>query len=142
MMYNNGSKGAAETYRTQQVMTATPAELTLMLYNGAIKFTNEAMKALEQKDYEQMNTSALKAQKIITELMVTLDMSWEFSPQWLTVYEYIRRTLAEGNLEDDLVKFNEAKGLIVEFRDTWRQAMKTGQEEKAREYVPRAGGMA
>lgn len=130
MMHNNGAKGAAEVYRTQQVMTATPAELTLMLYNGAIKFTNEALKALAESKYEQANASAIKAQKIITEFMATLDMKWEFSAQWLAVYEYIYWCLTEGNLQADAAKLEEAKVLIVEFRDTWRQAMKAAQEEK------------
>ena len=58
-MYKNTAQ-TAEAYRTQQIMTATPAELTLMLYNGAIKFTNEAIKALEEKKYEEKNTSCLK----------------------------------------------------------------------------------
>lgn len=129
MMYNNAAR-SAETYRTQQVLTATPAELTLMLYNGAIKFTNESIKALQDKNYEQTNTSCIKAQNIISEFMVTLKMEYDFSNDWMRLYEYIQRCLVEGNLKSDLAKLEEAKGLITELRDTWREVMKLDKANK------------
>lgn len=128
-MYNNAAR-SAETYRTQQVLTATPAELTLMLYNGAIKFTNESIKALQDKNYEQTNTSCIKAQNIISEFMVTLKMEYDFSNDWMRLYEYIQRCLVEGNLKSDLAKLEEAKGLITELRDTWREVMKLDKANK------------
>lgn len=128
-MYNNAAR-TAETYRTQQVMTATPAELTLMLYNGAIKFTGESIKYLQDKNYEQANTSCLKAQKIITEFMVTLKMEYDFSQDWLAIYDYIRRCLVEGNLKNDTTKLEEAKNLITEFRNTWHEIIKINKANK------------
>jgi flagellar protein FliS len=129
-MYNNAAR-TAETYRTQQVMTATPAELTLMLYNGAIKFTGESIKYLQDRNYEQANTSCLKAQKIITEFMVTLKMEYDFSQDWLAIYDYIRRCLVEGNLKNDIIKLEEAKSLITEFRNTWNEIIKIDKANKA-----------
>ena len=129
-MYNNAAR-TAETYRTQQVMTATPAELTLMLYNGAIKFTGESIKYLQEKKYEQMNTSCLKAQKIITEFMVTLKMDYDFSQDWLSIYDYIRRCLIEGNLKNDTTKLEEAKNLITELRNTWHEIIKIDKANKS-----------
>ncbi|SEJ88109.1 flagellar protein FliS [Propionispira arboris] len=129
-MYNNAAR-TAETYRTQQVMTATPAELTLMLYNGAIKFTSESIKYLQVKNYEQMNTSCLKAQKIITEFMVTLKMDYDFSQDWLAIYDYIRRCLIEGNLKNDTIKLEEAKNLITELRNTWHEIIKIDKANKS-----------
>lgn len=130
MYHNNAAARSAETYRTQQVLTATPAELTLMLYNGAIKFTNEAMKALKDKKYEQANASSLKVQNIISEFMVTLKMEYDFSAEWLNLYEYIKTCLVEGNLHNDVAKLEEAKELITELRDTWREAMKIDKANK------------
>ncbi|WP_019555470.1 flagellar export chaperone FliS [Propionispira raffinosivorans] len=129
-MYNNAAR-TAETYRTQQVMTATPAELTLMLYNGAIKFTSESIKYLQVKNYEQANTSCLKAQKIITEFMVTLKMDYDFSQDWLAIYDYIRRCLIEGNLKNDTIKLEEAKNLITELRNTWHEIIKIDKANKS-----------
>lgn len=129
-MYNNAAR-TAETYRTQQVMTAAPAELTLMLYNGAIKFTSESIKYLQERKYEQANTSCLKAQKIITEFMVTLKMEYDFSQDWLAIYDYIRRCLVEGNLKNDTSKLEEAKTLITEFRNTWHEIIKIDKANKA-----------
>lgn len=131
MYHNNAAARSAETYRTQQVLTATPAELTLMLYNGAIKFTNEAIKALQDKKYEQANASSLKVQNIISEFMVTLKMEYDFSAEWLNLYEYIKTCLVEGNLHNDVAKMEEAKELITELRDTWREAMKIDKANKA-----------
>lgn len=129
-MYKNAAK-SAETYRIQQVMTATPAELTLMLYNGAIKFTGEAIKALQEKDYEQKNTCCIKTQNIISEFQVTLKMDYDFSSTWMALYDYIKKCLVEGNIRNDVAKLEEAKELIMEFRNTWLEIMKINKANKA-----------
>lgn len=129
MVYNNAAR-TAETYRVQQIMTASPAELTLMLYNGAIKFTKEAGQAMAQKDYEAANDSAIKAQKIINEFMCTLKMEYDFTHEWMEVYRYINQCLVEGNLRSDCGKLEEAKALITELRDAWREAMTVEKQRK------------
>ena len=129
-MYQNAAK-TAETYKIQQVMTATPAELTLMLYNGAAKFTNEAIKCLQKKEYEEKNINCIKAQNIISEFQVTLKMDYEFCTAWMSVYDYIKRCLVEGNIDNNAAKLEEAKGLILELRDTWHEAMKIDKANKA-----------
>ena len=78
MMRQNAAR-SAEVYRQQQVMTATPEALTLMLYNGAIKFINESIEATKKKEYEKANTSCIKAQNIISEFRLTLKMEYEIS---------------------------------------------------------------
>jgi len=65
---------AAEAYKKQQVMTATPETLTLMLYNGCLKFIKEGVEALAEKNYEAANVSLQKAQNIISEFRITLNM--------------------------------------------------------------------
>lgn len=128
--YNNAVK-TAEMYRRQQILTASPAELTLMLYNGAIKFTNEAIKALDNEDYEAVNTNCIKAQNIISEFKATLKMEFEFSHDWMAMYNYIYRCLVEGNIKSDKAKLKEAVQYITEYRDTWREVMRIVGEEKA-----------
>ena len=121
---------AAEAYKRQQIMTATPEALTLMLYNGCLKFMSEGMEALEKKDYEQANTSIQKAENIISEFRVTLNMDYEISHQLFPLYNYVYDRLVEGNMKSDPSKIEEAKGIITELRDAWAQAMKKARAEK------------
>ena len=79
----------ANAYQRNAIMTATPAELTLMLYDGAIKFCNIGMMAIEKKEIEKANTNLKKAQAIITELRVTLDHKYEVWEDFERVYDYI-----------------------------------------------------
>lgn len=121
----------AEAYKRQQIMTATPEALTLMLYNGCLKFMQEGLDAMEKKDFEKTNTALQKAQAIISEFQVTLDMKYDISHQLLPLYEYCYNRLVEGNMKSDPEKVVEAQGIIRELRDAWAQAMKIARAEKA-----------
>lgn len=121
----------ANAYKRQQIMTASPEELTLMLYNGAIRFTTESILATEKKDIKRAHTANMRAQNIVREFMVTMDMKQEISAKWLLIDEYILHCLIQGNIKKDKVKMEEARKLLVEFRDTWVQAMKQVRIPKA-----------
>ena len=121
---------AAEAYKRQQIMTATPEALTLMLYNGCLRFMTEGREAIERKDYEQANTSLQKAQNIISEFRITLKMEYDIAKQLLPLYNYVYDRLVEANLKSDVTKIDEAKGIITELRDAWAQAMKKARQEK------------
>lgn len=129
MMRQNAAR-SAEVYRQQQVMTATPEALTLMLYNGAIKFINESIEATKKKEYEKANTSCIKAQNIISEFRLTLKMEYEISKNLLALYNYAYDRLVEGNMNEDISKLEEAKDILSELRDAWAQAMKAFKNEK------------
>lgn len=120
----------AEAYKRQQVMTATPEALTLMLYNGALRFMTEGIEAIKGKDYEKTNTSLIKAQNIISELRITLKMEYEISHQLLPLYNYIYDCLIEGNMKASVTKVEEAKEIVTELRNTWNEAMKIARKEK------------
>ena len=121
---------AAEAYKRQQIMTATPEALTLMLYNGCLRFMTEGREAIEKKDYEQANTSLQTAQNIISEFRITLKMEYDIAKQLLPLYNYVYDRLVEANLKSDVTKIDEAKGIITELRDAWAQAMKKARQEK------------
>lgn len=121
---------AAEAYKRQQIMTATPEALTLMLYNGALRFMNEGIEAMQNKHYEQANISLQKAQNIITEFRLTLKMEYDISKQLLPLYNYVYDCLVEGNIKSSISKVEEARGIITELRDAWAQAMKKARMEK------------
>lgn len=115
---------AAEQYANNKVLTASPAELTLMLYDGAVKFCNIALMGLEKNDYEKVSTNLIKAQNIITEFRATLDFKYPVAKDFDVVYEYIHRTLVDANLKKDKELIEEALGRIKEMRDTWKEVMR------------------
>ena len=111
-MVNN----AAEAYKRQQIMTATPEALTLMLYNGCLKFIDEGIQGVKDKKWEDANTSLQKAQNIISEFRITLDMDYDISKQLMPLYNYTYDRLVEGNIKSDVAMLEEAKGIIKELR--------------------------
>ena len=130
-MVNN----AAEAYKRQQIMTATPEALTLMLYNGCLKFMNEGKDAIEAKQWEQGNTSLQKAQNIISEFRITLNMEYEISKQLMPLYNYTYDCLVEGNMKSDTAMVQEAIDIIKELRDAWAQAMKKARQDSGTKNV-------
>ena len=121
---------AAEAYKRQQVLTATPEQLTLMLYNGCLKFIGEGIEAVKGKKYEDANTNLQEAQRIISEFRLTLNMDYEISHQLFPLYNYVYDRLVEGNMKSDTAPLNEAKEIITELRDAWVGAMKKARAEK------------
>lgn len=114
----------ANAYQRNAILTASPAELTLMLYDGAIKFANIGILAIEKKDYEKANTNIKKAQAIITELRVTLDHKYKVWEDFERVYDYIYRRLVEANINKDVEILEDALKYIREMRDTWKEVMR------------------
>lgn|SRR5699024_6969911 len=112
-----------EAYRNNSVNTATSGELTLMLYNGCIKFIKQSKRSIEENAYEEKNKNIQKAQNIIRELMVTLNPEVELTKQMMPLYEFIMNCLQEANMKNDLDKLNEALELVQDFRDTWKQVI-------------------
>ena len=122
MIANNAYK-----YQQNVIMTASPQELTLMLYNGAIKFCNLGIEAIESKNIEEANKNIIKAQKIIEELQITLDDKYDISREINPLYEYINALLVEANISKNKDKVLEAKELISGFRDLWREVIKSAR---------------
>ena len=121
---------AAEAYRQNRILNAPPEHLTLMLYNGCLRFIDEGRDALEKKDYEEANNLLQKAQRIISEFRLTLNFDYEIAHQLLPLYNYIYDRLVEGNIKSDLNQIDDAKGIVTELRDAWVEAMKKARIEK------------
>lgn len=111
-------------YRENSINTATPEELTLMLFNGLVKFLMQGQSAIEAKNIEKSNNSIIRAQAIVKEFQSTLDMNYEVSENLDSIYDYMYRRLVEANLKKDKAILEEVLGYAKEFRDTWAQAMK------------------
>ena len=121
---------ALNTYKQNSVTTASPGELTLMLYNGCLKFLGKAKVAISNKNIEEKNTNLQKSQAIITELMSTLNMNIEISKQMLPLYEYMNQRLVEANLKNDTTIIEEVEGLVTEFRDIWKEVIKITRQQQ------------
>lgn len=111
-------------YRNSQAMTASPAELTLMLYDGAIKFVNIAHDAIDKGEIEKANTNIQKASNIIEELQSTLNHKYPVAEDFDNVYKYIRDRLLWANMKKDNEILAEAKDAISQMRDTWKEVMR------------------
>jgi flagellar secretion chaperone FliS len=118
---------ANEVYQNNQVTTAKPEELTLMLYNGGLRFLRQAQLAIEKKDLPKAHTLIIKTQDILTELLVTLNMEYEISHSLFSLYEYMKRKLVEANLSKDLKILAEVLDMLLELKNTWAEAMKIGK---------------
>jgi flagellar secretion chaperone FliS len=116
-----------EVYLRNQVTTAKPEELTLMLYNGGIKFLHQAKLAIEKKELPKAHAAIMKTQDIISELMSTLDMEYEISNSLLSLYDYMMRRLIEANLSKDISIIDEIENMLIELKNTWAQVMKVGK---------------
>lgn len=119
-----------QSYQQNSVNTATPGELTLMLYNGCLKFIHMAKNGIENKNIEMKNTNIQKAQMIVQELMITLNMDLEVSQNMMSMYDYMNRRLIEANIKNDTAILEEVEGLVTDFRDTWKQVIQVNRQKQ------------
>ncbi|RTR36360.1 flagella export chaperone FliS [Robertmurraya yapensis] len=117
-------------YQQNSVLTASPGELTLMLYNGCIKFLHLTKKAIQEKDIEGKHLNLTKAQNIISELIVTLNYDYDISKEMRQLYDYMNRRLIEANIKNDVEIVNEVEGLVIEFRDTWKEVIQINRKKQ------------
>jgi flagellar secretion chaperone FliS len=127
-----------QAYQSNSVTTASPGELTLMLYNGCLKFIHLAKTAIQNKNIEDKNTNILKAQNIVHELMVTLKTDSSVAKDMLSLYDYAYHRLIEANINRDSSILNEVETIITEFRDTWKQVIQLNRQQQ----YGRKGGQA
>lgn len=110
-------------YNNNKIMTASPQELTLMLYDGAIKFNNIAISAIEENDIQKAHNNIMKVQRIIEEFQMTLDFKYEVANDFNNVYNYLMTRLREANMTKDKEILEEVSVHLHTMRDTWKEAM-------------------
>ncbi len=116
-------------YNNSKVLTASPAELTLMLYEGAIKFCNIAILAVEQKDVEKAHVHITKVERIVDYFRQTLDMKYPVAEDFDRVYSYLSQRLVEANIKKDVQILEEVNTHLRAMRDTWKEVMKLNREK-------------
>ena len=125
-------------YANSKIMTASPAELTLMLYDGAIKFCNIALVGIEKNDIEKTHNNIIKVERIIKEFQATLDHKYPVAKDFDQVYTYLIRRLHEANMKKDPEILEEVLKHLRTMRDTWKEVMSLNQGNKAQvsqEYI-------
>jgi len=123
------TSNAYETYRQNSIFTASPEELTLMLYNGLIKFIMLAQKSIDEKDVQKAHDSIIRAQDILIEFKATLDMQYELSHGLALLYDYMLERLFDANMKKDNEILAEVLHFAKDLRDTWAQAMKLAKQQ-------------
>lgn len=116
-------------YGNNKVLTASPAELTLMLYEGAIKFCNIAITAIEQKNIQKAHDNIVKVQRIIDHLRITLDMKYKVAEDFERIYKYLGDRLIEANVKKDAEILEEVCKHLRSVRDTWKEVMRINREK-------------
>lgn len=114
-------------YANNKIMTASPAELTLMLYEGAIKFANLAIAGIEEKDIQKAHTNIMKVERIIEEFQATLNHKYPVAKDFDNVYNYLLIRLKEANVKKDKEIMEEVLKYLRTMRDTWKEVMRTGR---------------
>lgn len=117
------NSNALQQYQRNNILTTTPGELTLMLYNGLVQCIKLAIANQERADREEVNKQLVKGQDIIRELLCTLNMKYEISGQMAPLYEYMLDRLIQANIRKDRAIMEEVLDFAEQFRDTWIQVL-------------------
>ncbi len=117
-------------YANNKIMTASPADLTLMLYEGAIKFCNLALDGVAEKDILKAHKNIMKVERIIEEFQITLDRKYPVAEDFDNVYSYLMMRLCEANVKKDREILEEVLGHLRTMRDTWKEVMRLAKAEK------------
>jgi len=111
-------------YSNSKILTASPAELNLMLYEGAIKFCNIAIIGIEQNNIQKTHDNIIKTQRIVEEFQITLNRDYPVAKDFDAVYTYLIKRLREANFKKDKVILEEVLGHLRTMRDTWKEVMR------------------
>ena len=120
-------------YQTNQIQTASPEKILIMLYDGAIQFLNKAKKEIENNNIQEIHNNIVGAQRIIAELMNSLDMEigGEVAVNLYNLYDFLYYTLVQANLKKDAAKVGEVLTHMKDLKETWEKAIIIANKEKA-----------
>lgn len=121
-----------QQYEKNKILTASPAELTLMLYDGAIKYANIAIMAIGKGDVEKAHNSIRRVERIIEEFQNTLDFKYPVAKDFDEVYKYIRARLREANVKKDKEIIEEVLKHLRTMRDTWKEVIQLSRNNTSK----------
>ena len=121
-----------QQYEKSKILTASPAELTLMLYEGAIKFANIAVMAIEKGDVEKAHNNIRKVERIIEEFQATLNHKYPVAKDFDEVYKYLQQRLLEANIKKDKEIIEEVLKHLRTMRDTWKEVIQLSRNNTSK----------
>lgn len=113
-----------ETYKQQSVLTMTPGQMLVAVYDELIKQLNIAIISFEKSDIAEINRSLLKSQRIINELRGTLNHDYEISKNLEDIYNFFNRAIMNANVKKDPADLKDVLQMVTELRDTFSEADK------------------
>lgn len=118
----------AHEYRKGAVNGASPLQLVVMLYDGALRFMEAGKHAIAHNDYTRQNDQLQRAQKVVLELMACLDMEkgGEVAKNLLSLYTYVLNELVKANCEDDADRVDRCMKVMADLRESWVQLSSQG----------------
>ncbi|MBH5320626.1 flagellar export chaperone FliS [Paenibacillus sp. GSMTC-2017] len=116
-------------YLETTIQTASPAQLLIMLFDGAIRFCKQGIESIQSNNYADANTNLLKVQNIVKEFMITVDRSSPLSEGLLGVYEYMNKRLIEANIKKEVEPAQEVLDQLIELKETWVQAARQSNQQ-------------
>ena len=119
-------------YQKNEVETASPEKILILLYDGAIQFLNKAKIAMEQKNIPEIHNNIMGCENIISEFIETIDLEngGEFAVRLKALYQYFYNTLVQANLKKDESKIDEVLRHLIDLRATWKQAIAIANSQK------------
>jgi len=128
-----------QKYKTAQYSTASPEQLLLMLYEGAIKYARQAQKDMEERNVEAANNKLKKTEDIISELMVSLNMDegGEIAQNLYNLYDYMNRRLIQANIRKDPGLVDEVITLLTSLKESWEEVIGRARNQ----VLQNAGGL-
>ncbi len=114
---------SAAAYREQSVLTASPGQLVVMLYDGMARFLKQAEVAAEEGAWGHAGDRIAKADAILDELLITLDVEagGEVAERLQGIYVFCSRLMMEARLERDADKLDTSRELLAELREAWAE---------------------
>lgn len=127
------TKHPADNYLRAKVLTATPEQLQLLLFDGVLRFGEQARIAMEASKFEDSYNLITRAQRIVTELIVTLkhDAHPDLCKKLAALYTFAYRKMTEANISHDMKPLVEALDILRFQRETWAMLLEKLQKEKA-----------
>jgi flagellar secretion chaperone FliS len=132
-------KNASLTYKETKIKTASQGQLIIMLYEEAIRQLTMAIEMLELKNenkkihdkIEKINKAIMKAEEIITELMVSLDFDngGEIAKDLFSLYSWFNKELLEASISQDVGRIKTVKNMFTDLHNTWKQIVHTAELE-------------
>ncbi len=124
---------AYNQYQENQIMSASPEQILLMLYDGAVRFCRQAISGIEENDLDKTHRGIRNSMAIVAEFSNSLDhaIGGKIADDLEALYDFMIRELLQANLQKDIEKLKVVERLLLDLRATWSEAIEINSQEQA-----------